>query len=77
MVKMDKFSSSDLISTKLHFDKTPKELFFGKKPLVAHLCVFGSTVYVHNNKPNEGKLTTHNEKCTLLSDDKVKAYCYY
>ncbi len=78
MVRMDKISSSDLKSTKLHPNKTPKELFFGKKPLVAHLRVFGSIVYVHNKKSNQGKLATHNEKCTLLShDDKVKAYyCY-
>ncbi len=79
MVRMDKISSSDLKSTKLHPNKTPKELFFGKKPLVAHLRVFGSIVYVHNNKSNQGKLIiVHNEKCTLLShDDKVKSYCCY
>jgi hypothetical protein len=40
---------------KLHSNKTSKELFFfGKKPLIAHLHVFGSIIYVYNNKPNEG-----------------------
>jgi hypothetical protein len=30
--------------------KTPKEMFFGKKPEVIHLKIFGCAVFVHTPK---------------------------
>lgn len=56
-------------STKLHLDKTPDELFFGHKPLMANLRVFGSKTFVHNNRPNPGKLAHRSKDCILLSQD--------
>jgi hypothetical protein len=35
-------------------DKTPIELFTGKKPSVSHLRVFGSTAYIHIPKERHG-----------------------
>lgn len=59
-------------------DKTPKELFSGKKPSISHLKVFGSPVYVLTTKPSRSKLDPRAERCILLSfDSKAKAYrCY-
>lgn len=57
----------NLRSTKFHHDKILEEFFFGKKPLVAHLHVCRSIIYVHNNKPNQGKLVAHSEECILFN----------
>ena len=32
------------------FDKTPYELFFGMKPSLANLRIFGSKVFIHNDR---------------------------
>lgn len=63
---------------KRHPNKTPNELFFGKKPSIAHLRIFGSPVFTHISKPGRTKLDPCLKKCILLSfDDTVKAYrCY-
>ena len=68
----------NLRSTKRHPDKTPSELFSGKKPSVAHLCIFGSPAFAHIPKPSRTKLEPRSEKCFLLSfDEHAKAYrCY-
>lgn len=68
----------NLGSTKRHPDKTPQELFSGKKPSISHLKFFGSPVFVHTTKPSRSKLDPRSEKCVLLSfDTKAKAYrCY-
>lgn len=68
----------NLRSTKRHPDKTPEELFTGKKPSVSHLKVFGSPVFVRTTKPSLSKLDPRSEKCILLSfDASAKAYrCY-
>ena len=68
----------NLRTTKKHPDMTPNELFFGKKPSIAHLRVFGSPVFVHIPKSKRTKLDPRSEKCILLSfDDTAKAYrCY-
>ena len=68
----------NLRSTKQHPDKTPNELFSGKKPSISHLRVFGSPVFTHISKAGRTKLEPRSEQCILLSfDDNVKAYrCY-
>ena len=68
----------NLRSTKYHPDKTPEELFYGKKPSIGHLRVFGSPVFVHVPKVSRSKLAPRSEQCILLSfDSTAKAYrCY-
>jgi hypothetical protein len=59
----------NLRSTKHSHDKTPFELFYGQKPSVANLCVFGSQVFVHQTHQTEGKLGSHSQEGVLLSHD--------
>ena len=68
----------NLRSTKRSPDKTPEELFYGKKPSIDHLRVFGSPVFVHIPKASRSKLAPRSEQCVLLSfDSAAKAYrCY-
>ena len=68
----------NLRSTKQHPDKTPEELFSGKKPSITHLRIFGSSVFVHIPKASRTKLEPRSEKCILLSFDLgARAYrCY-
>lgn len=68
----------NLRSTKRHPNKTPHELFYGTKPSIAHLRIFGSPVFVHVPKTLRSKLEPRSEKCILLSfDSNAKAYrCY-
>ena len=42
----------NLRSTKRHPDKTPEELFSGKKPSISHLKFFGSPAYVRTTQPS-------------------------
>ena len=57
---------------------SPYELYFGKKPNLAHLRIFGSIVYVHVPKEKRRKLDAKAEKCILVSySDEQKGYkCY-
>ena len=65
----------NLRSTKRHPDKTPNELFSGKKPSIAHLRIFRSHVYAHISKIARTKLESRSEKCILLSfDENAKTY---
>lgn len=65
----------NLRSTKSHPDKTPEELFTGKKPSISHLKIFGSPVFAHVPKVARSKLAARSEQCILLSFDIVaKAY---
>ena len=68
----------NLRSTKKHPDKTPEELFTGKKPSITHLRIFGSSVFTHIPKASRTKLNPRSEKCILLSFDQgARAYrCY-
>ena len=67
----------NLQSSKNHQDKT-EELFFGKKPNISHLRIFGTQVYVHQSQPGRSKRAPRSLPHTLLSfDDQVKGYhCY-
>ena len=45
---------------------TPYEAWFGVKPDVSNLGIFGSLVYVHVQKDKRGALGSHMEKCIFL-----------
>jgi hypothetical protein len=45
---------------------TPFEAFFGKKPDVSHLRVWGCTAYVHVQKDKRSPLGPHCEKCVFI-----------
>ena len=56
-------------------DKTPWELFFGKKPDVSRLRVFGARAYVHIPKQLRSKLESHTELGYLVGyEPNVKGY---
>ena len=48
-------------------DKTPHEVWFGKKPSLKHLRVFGCDAYVHVPKENRSKLDKKAKKCIFIS----------
>ena len=60
-------------------NKTPYELFRGRKPNISHLRAFGCKCFVHNNgKKNLGKFDERSEEAIFLgyaSDS--KAYRVY
>ena len=45
---------------------TPYEAWFGVKPNVSNLRIFGSLAYVHVQKDKRGPLGSHMEKCIFL-----------
>ena len=51
---------------------TPHEAWYGRKPRVEHLRVFGCTAYVHVSKDERGKLDSKTKKCTLLGYGSVR-----
>ena len=51
---------------------TPHEAWYGRKPRVEHLRVFGCTAYVHIPKDERGKLDSKTRKCTLLGYGSVR-----
>jgi hypothetical protein len=56
-------------------DKTPHEVWSGKKPSLQHLRVFGCDAYVHVPKENSSKLDKKAEKCIFIGyKDGVKGY---
>jgi hypothetical protein len=56
-------------------DKTPHEVWSGKKPSLQHLKVFGFDAYVHAPKKNRSKLDKRAEKCIFIGyKDGVKGY---
>jgi hypothetical protein len=56
-------------------DKTPHEVWSGKKPSLQHLRVFGCDSYVHVPKENRSKLDKKLEKCIFIGyKDGVKGY---
>jgi hypothetical protein len=55
--------------------KTPHEVWFGKKPSLQHLRVFGCDAYVNVPKENRTKLDKKAEKCIFIGyKDGVKGY---
>jgi hypothetical protein len=47
-------------------DKTPQEVWIGKKPSLTHLKVFGCEAYVHVPKENRSKIDKKAEKCIFI-----------
>ena len=47
-------------------DKTPHELWTGKKPYLSHLRVFGCDAYVHVQKEKRTKLGNKSEGCIFI-----------
>ena len=56
-------------------DKTPQEVWTGKKPSIKHLNFFGCDAYVHVPKDKRSKLDNKAEKCICISyKDGMKGY---
>ena len=58
-----------------HSNKTPWELFYGKKPDVSHMRVFGAKAYVHVPKQLRHKLESHSKAGIFVGyEEHSKAY---
>jgi hypothetical protein len=56
-------------------DKTPQEVWNGKKPSLTHIKVFGCDAYIHVPKENKSKLDKKDEKCIFIGyKDGLKGY---
>eukprot|EP00253_Pinus_taeda_P016903 PITA_16903 len=56
-------------------DKTPQEIWTGKKPSLSHLRVFGCDAYVHVPKEKLTKLDSKSKKCIFIGyKDGLKGY---
>eukprot|EP00253_Pinus_taeda_P030986 PITA_30986 len=51
-------------------DKTPQEVWTGKKPSLSHLRVFGCDAYVHVPKEKRTKMDSKSEKCIFIGEVK-------
>eukprot|EP00253_Pinus_taeda_P028451 PITA_28451 len=51
-------------------NKTPREVWTGKKPSLSHLRVFGCDAYVHVPKEKRTKLDSKYEKCIIIGEVK-------
>eukprot|EP00253_Pinus_taeda_P024268 PITA_24268 len=51
-------------------DKTPQEVWTGKKPSLSHLRVFGCDAYVHVLKDKRTKLDSKSAKCIFIREVK-------
>ena len=59
-------------------NKTPEEVFFGKKPEVNHLRIFGCPVYIHITKEKRTKLDPSGKKGIFVGYSEIsKAYRIY
>jgi hypothetical protein len=47
-------------------DKTPQEVWTGKRPSLTHLKVFGCEAYVHVPKENRSKIDKKVGKCIFI-----------
>ena len=56
-------------------DKTPHEVWNGKKPSLSHLRLFGCDAYVHVPKEKRTKLDNKSERCIFIRyEDGLKGY---
>jgi hypothetical protein len=66
------------IPHKILGNKTPEEVFIGKKPEVNHLRIFGCPVYIHVSKEKRTKLEPSRKKGTFVGHSETsKAYRIY
>ena len=57
---------------------TPYQAWYGRKPGVKHLRVFGCAAYSHVPRDERGKLDSKTKKCTLLGYGSMrKGYCVF
>ena len=58
--------------------KTPYEHWFGKKPEVSHLRIWGCTSYVHIQRDKRTGIGAHMEKCIFIGyPSEYKAWSFY
>jgi len=57
---------TNLCPTSALVGKTPHEIWYGKKPDVSHLRVWGCLAYVHVQRDKRDKLGSHMEKCIFI-----------
>jgi hypothetical protein len=63
---------------KIYGNKTPEEVFTGKKPEVSHLRIFGCQVSIHVPKEKRTKLEPLRKKGTFVGySETLKAYRIY
>ena len=56
-------------------DKIPYEVWFGQKPYVAHLIIFGCGAFMHVPKEKRSKLDNKAKKCSFVGyKDGIKGY---
>ena len=56
-------------------DKTPQDVWTGKKPSLSHLRVFGCDAYIHVPKEKRTKLDSKFERCIFIGyKDGLKCY---
>ena len=68
----------NLSPSRLLGDKTPREMFTGKKPNVAYLRSFGCTAYAHVPKEQRKKLDPKSKKCIFMGyGQSTKGYRLY
>ena len=48
------------------YKNTPYELFYNRKPDVSYFRTFGCECFIHNDKPNQSKLTSRANKSIFL-----------
>jgi hypothetical protein len=66
------------IPHKILGNKTPKEVFTGKKPEISHLRIFGCLVFIHVPKEKRTKLEPSRKKGTFVGyNENSKAYKIY
>ena len=58
-------------------DKIPLEVWFGKKPSLAQLRVFGCDSFVHVPKKKRNKLDNKEDICIFIGYKDVKGYKLY
>ena len=59
-------------------EKTPQQVWTGKKPSIKHLKVFGCGAYVHVPKEKRSKLDNKAEKCVFIGyKDGMKGYIIF
>jgi len=47
-------------------DKTPYEPWYGTKPAISHLCLWGCKAYVHIQRDQRTKTQSHTRECAFI-----------